>query len=409
MARVAKRQLKEDKFISTTAKLSILLNEHWRKIAGVIAGLIVIVGALVLHHRYIMNRNETAARSLSKARSLLAEAESALESEGKTESTTEKYEKAKARFREVSQKGGHDYTISEALFYSAKCSYQLGKYDEAIPIFQSVTDKYPKSMFALYARKGVGQCYEQLGSDEHLRKAIQQYDRLSSYPETYDAWEAFVDKGRCYEKLGEWEQAIVAYKTIVDKFRWNVQSAIQAKCKTLVQKARDVISKYEATLGKGRMGKIPHTPGRSDSDFARFIDEANVYETQEQWFEVLRMYDKAIFSQKEAWSQEKLQGEGARMLQEASDALRQYEDLSAGVIKDISSGRKYEEQEDWDNALRHYRRAASFDFLPGMDLFEEAQFRIDWINSIEKPRVRDSGTSGQGDKGTGDGKTPLGE
>ena len=72
------------------------------------------------------------------------------------------------------------------------------------------------------------------------------------------------------------------------------------------------------------------------------------------------------------------------MLQDASDSLKNYEELSANAIKNISSGRKSEKQGDWDGALRFYRRAAQFDFLPGMDLFEEAQLRIDWINSVEK-------------------------
>jgi len=85
------------------------------------------------------------------------------------------------------------------------------------------------------------------------------------------------------------------------------------------------------------------------------------------------------------------------VLQDASNTLKEYEDLSADVIKDISSGRKYEKQEDWDNALRYYRGAVQFDFLPGMDLFEEAQFRIDWINSVEKPRMAVSDQQEQAD------------
>ena len=154
MARIAKRQLKEDKLISTTAKLSIFLNEHWKEIAGVIVGIIVIVGALLLYFNYTASRNEAAARILREARNLFAEAESALESDGKAESTVEKYEKAKAKFQEVSHKGGHGYTISEALFYSAKCAYQLGEYSEAVSAFQSVVDKHSKSIFALYAQRG---------------------------------------------------------------------------------------------------------------------------------------------------------------------------------------------------------------------------------------------------------------
>lgn len=374
MARITKRQLKEDKLVSTTAKLSTFLNEHWQEIAVVIVGVVVLVGALLLYYNYKTGKNEEAAEGLREARSLFAEAEAALESDGKAESTIEKYGKAQVKFQEVLRESGHDYTISEALFYSARCFYQLGEYDEAISSFQSVIDEYPKSIFALYARKGIGQCYEQLGGDDNLRKAIQQYDELSRYPETYITLRAFVDKGRCHEELKEWEKATAAYSSIVDKFRRNVESAIQAESKALVQKATDVISKYELALGKGQ----------SDSDFAELVDRAKAYESQEQWFEALKMRDRAVFSRKKDWGEEKASGEHGQVLQDASDTLKEYEDLSADAIRNISSGRKYEKQGDWDNALRYYRGAVQFDFLPGMDLLEEAQFRIDWIESIEQ-------------------------
>ena len=375
MAKITKKRIKEDKLISTTAKISIFINEHWKEIAGAIAVIVVIIGGLILYHGHTTSRNERAARSLREAKILFAEAEAALDSEGKIESTIQKYEKARAKFNEVSL-SGHSYTIGEALFYSAKTSYQLGKYDEAISAFQKVIDKYPKSMFAFYARKGVGQCYEQLGGNENLRKAIQQYSQLSTYPETYITLKAVLDKGRCYEKLDELNQATTAYQVIVDKFKHKTELAIQAKSLSCVQKAKDVISKYETALGKSP----------SDSDIARFLDKAKAYEIdgQEQWFEALKMYDKAIFSRKEYWSQQKASGEQGHILQDASNALGEYENLSTNVIKNISMGRRDEKQGNWDNALRYYQRATQFDFLPGVDLFEEAQLQIDWINSVEK-------------------------
>ncbi len=376
MARITKRQLKEDKLLSTADKLSAFLNQHWKQIVGVIAGIIVVIGSIVLYSAYTTGKEEKAARILSQARVLFTEAESILENEGKTESAIEQYEQAKVKFQEASQKGGHSYTSSEASFYLAKCSYQLGNYDAAIPVFQKVVNKHSKDIFAVHAQRGIGQCYEQLDGDENLRKAIQQYDLLSRYPETYITLGAAIDKGRCYERLGEWDQAVAAYKIITDKFKWQVESVIKARSKSLVQEAKDVISKYEAALGKDQ----------SIADFETYVSKAGEYEKtgQEQWFEALKMYDKAIFSRKEYWSQQKTSGEHSQMLRDASDSLKNYEALATNAIKSISAGRKFEESGDWDNALRYYRRAAQFDFLPGMDLFEEAQLRIDWINAVEK-------------------------
>ncbi len=58
MARIAKRQLKQDKLVSTTATVSVFLKEHWKNIAGAIAAIVVIVGALLLYSNYRTQRNE---------------------------------------------------------------------------------------------------------------------------------------------------------------------------------------------------------------------------------------------------------------------------------------------------------------------------------------------------------------
>jgi tetratricopeptide (TPR) repeat protein len=372
MVRTRKRQLKEDKLVSTTAKISIFLSKNWKKIVSVAAIIFVLVGALFLYRGLITGRNERAARILSEAKASFAEAESALESEGKTPSVFKQYEEAKAEFQEVIENGGHKYTITEALFYSAKCSYLLDKYDEAIFGFQKVVSKYPGSMFKVYAQKGMAQCYEQIGDEENLGKAIGYYDELSRGPENYITLNAFIDKGRCYEKLRKWDDAIAAYQVIVDKFKGNMESAVQAISRDCVQKAKEVISKYESAVGKA-------------SSHSEFTTLANEKVDQGQWFEALKIYDKAIFSLKGYWDQQKVSGEYNQMLEDASKALRDYEDLSRDVIRNVSIGRKSEAREDWSNALMFYRRALKqLDFMPTRDMFEEAQFRIDRINLVEK-------------------------
>lgn len=182
-----------------------------------------------------------------------------------------------------------------------------------------------------------------------------------------------MDKGRCYEKLGQWEQAVAEYESITDKFKQNVEAAIQTKSKTLAQTAKDVISKYEIALGGGL----------ASDDFAKFVDKAKAFEGKKQWFEALKAYDEAIASQKRLWS-EKSVGEYSREIQNATNALSEYEDSSAGIITTIIAGKRLEEKDDWDGASRYYSRAVDFDFQPDSGLFEKAQFRIYWINSMER-------------------------
>ena len=372
MARTTRKR-KEDVLVSTTAKVSIFLSKQWKWIVSVVAVITIIVGAILLYSNYITGRNEGAARRFNEAKALYDEAVTALGTEGKAETATEKFESARTEFQEVYQKGGHRDTVSKAWFYSAKCSYQLGRYDEAIAAFQTFVDKYPRSILAFQVQKAMANCYEQLGGDENLGKAIQQYDEVLRAAETHATLEAHLDKGRCHEKLGEWNQAISTYEIITDRFKRNVELAIQTKSRDLVKAARNVIAKYETSLGSGQ----------ADTDHAKFVAEAQAFEGKDQWFEALKAYDKAIFAQKKYWS-EKALGDYSREMQNASDTLRKYEEETTGVINYIISGKKLEEQGDWDGALRYYIRAVTFNFLPGMDLFEKAQFRIYWINSVEK-------------------------
>ncbi|MBD3184270.1 tetratricopeptide repeat protein [Candidatus Poribacteria bacterium] len=363
MVRVTKNQLKEDKLISTTARISAFISENWQKIIAVIAGVIVIIAAIALYSNYITGKNEKAARLLTEAREIYSNAETALSEDGITESTKEEFEEARIKLQEIPKVGGHDHTITEALFYSAKSSYYLGRYNEAISDFQKIVKKYSDSVFAPYSQRAIGQCYEQLDGSDNLRKAIQQYEKLSRNPESYINLLAYIDKGRCYENLGEWDKALESYKFIADRFKWNVESAIQAKAMSSVQKAKDVISKYESVAGK-------------NSSYDNLIKLAGQKESQKQWLEALEIYDRIIYSQKENWSQQNAS--------EAARALQEYEKLSSTIINNIRTGKKYQEEGNWESALRYYQRSVDFDFIPGTDLYEKSQSRIDWINSVEK-------------------------
>ena len=163
MAKITRRQIKEDKLLSTTAKFYVYLNKYWKQIVGVVAVAIILVAAISVFYRYTVNRNERASLKLIDAMTFFSEAEMAFGGDDEDGSATEKYEKAMTKFEEILKGGGRDQTISEALFYSAKCSYRLGKYSEAISTFEKVISKYPKNILAFYSQGGTGQCYEQIG------------------------------------------------------------------------------------------------------------------------------------------------------------------------------------------------------------------------------------------------------
>jgi tetratricopeptide (TPR) repeat protein len=372
MAKIKNKQIKEDKLVSTTTKLSIYIEENWKKLAGIAGIIIVVIAAIIVYFSYTANRNAKASLILSEAVKLYTEAESAIQKDGNIESTISKYETAKAKFKEAIDHGGKASIISEAIFLSARCSFQAGKYNEAISEYDKFIKKYPKSQNAISAKDAIAKSYMQMGDNESIRKAIQYYDEISKYPESYITVDAILSKGLCYEKLGEKDNAINAYKVVVDRFKVKTENAIQEKAKTVVEKAKDAIKKYQDALGSSA----------SDANFKSLLEKAQSLEKgkQEKWFDTLLAYDKAILARNEYWQQQSVSAGSSSKLKEAEKALREYEEQSLNLIKSVNSGRKYEAQGDWDTALSYFSRAVEFTFLPVRDMYIKAQNKIDLLN-----------------------------
>jgi tetratricopeptide (TPR) repeat protein len=372
MAKVIKKKIKEDKLVSTTTKLALFFEENWKKIAGIAGAIIIVIAAIIAFYGYTNSKNAKASMILSEAMKLYDTAETAMGKDGNIPTTLNKYETAKAKFQEVVQYGGNSSIISEATYFSARCSYQAGKYNEAISDYEKFMKKYPKNPNAIAARDGIAKSNVQMGDNESLRKAIQYYDELSKYPESYITIDAFMNKGMCYEKLGENDQALAAYKVIVDRFKVKVDAEIQSNSKIIVEKAKDVIKKYEELLGSSA----------SDANFKSLLEKAQSLEKgkQEQGFETLLAYDKVILSRNEYWQQQAVTASDSNKIKEAEKALREYETQSLDMIRSVGMGQKYIAQGDWDTALRYYGRIIDFNFLPAREMYEKAQSNIDLIN-----------------------------
>ncbi len=374
MARLKKKQVKEDKLVTTVEKLSIFLTEHWKKLALAGIGIVVIVGIIIGVYTYTVSKNDKAVSIINEALTLFEQAETAMSKDGNNTSTIGKYDTAKAKFQEAIQNGGNKNIISKALLYSAVCSYKAKKYNEAITDYEKILKKYSKGEYVVLAKDGIAKSYEQMGDQESLKKAIQIYDELSKYPESYLTVSAIISKGRCYEKLGDYGQALSSYEAIIDRFRQKLESAVQIKSKSTVELAKTVISKYQSALGND-----------SDANFKSLLENAKSLEKskQNQWFSTLLAYDKAILAREGYW-QNQSSTASSKKLKEAEKALIEYRNESDDLIKNITTAKKYEGLGDWDSAVQYYSRALEFNFLPSRDMYEEALDRINYINLTKK-------------------------
>jgi hypothetical protein len=378
MARLTKKQIKEDKLVTTVEKISIFMTAQWKKLAGAGIGIIVIIALIIGIHAYSVSKNDKTVSIINEAATLYENAESAMSKDGNKPSTLSKYETAKAKFQEAIQNGGNKNIVGKALIYSALCSYQAGKYTDAIADYEKILKKYPKGETAISARDGIAKSHEQIGDEASLRKAVQYYDELSKYPESYLTLAALLGKGRCYEKLGDQEQALSNYKMVVEKFKQKVASAAQLKSKSVVELAKTAISKYQSALGNG-----------SDENFKSLLGKAESLEKgkQDQWFEALLAYDKAILAKDEYWQSQSstaADSKESKKIKEAEKALLEYRNQSAELIKNISIGHRFEGSGDWNSALTYYDKSLDFNFLPTKDMYENAQDRTDSINLSKK-------------------------
>ncbi|MGB9596612.1 MAG: tetratricopeptide repeat protein [Candidatus Poribacteria bacterium] len=374
MARLKKKQVKEDKLVTTVEKMSIFLTEHWKKLVLAGIGIVAIVGILIGIYTYTVSKNDKTVSIINEAVSLFEQAESAMSKDGSKPSTISKYDTAKAKFQEAIQNGGNKNIISKALLYSAVCSYKAKKYNESITDYEKILKKYSKGEYVVLAKDGIAKSYEQIGDQESLKKAIQIYDELSKYPESYLTVSAMLSKGRCYEKLGDQAQALSAYKAVVDKFRQKVESAVQTKSKSVIELAKSAISKYQSSLGND-----------SDANFKSLLENARSLEKgkQNQWFSVLLAYDKAILAKEQYW-QSQSSTASSKKIKEAEKALIEYKNEADELIKNVTTAKRYETSGDWDSAIQYYNKALEFDFLPTRNMYEEAQDRIDYINLTKK-------------------------
>lgn len=374
MAKISKKQIKEDKFSLFITKLSIFFTTHWKKIVIIASAAIIVIVGIISAVQYTLWRNNQASLLLSEGLKLYEEAEGSTENDPKAISS--KYESARLKFDESYEKGGTKSTRTQALFYSAKCLYNMGKYNDAIARFKELVDKYPKSILAPSAKLLIAESYEQLSDDVSLRKAIEVYDELSKGPESFASVKALIAKARCHEKLGEKEQAITLYKAVIDKFRAKIEEAIEDKSKTFVEKAKDVISKYEKALGKDP----------SDTNYNSLIERAKALEKSKElkWFDLLKLYDQAIFSKTEGWYKSGTSDESSKPVQEAIKALQEYQDQTLNFIKNVSAGKMYEAKGDWDNALKKYDSAIEFNFLPDKDMYEDALACLSLLGASNK-------------------------
>lgn len=185
MARLSRRELKEDKFISEFEETLLFLEESWEMLLALVLVVVIGAGALVGWWWYADRQEHLASRALSQALETYAAPIRLNPGDlppgypgPSFSSQKEKYETAQKEFAELRQKFARTSVGGIAKHYEALCLWQLGRQTEALKLLEEASQAADPERAAL-ARLHLASIYQKLGRIEQAR---QLYQRLTENP-----------------------------------------------------------------------------------------------------------------------------------------------------------------------------------------------------------------------------------
>ena len=374
--RLNKDEIQEDKFIEFVLQCYTFLKDNVRTISISLA--VVIIG-LVSYIVYTHNQEKKYAeasvnfndviQTYKDAETDFLDVSTPSESQDETSDETEIEKVTLADAAEKQQQFFEKYPnttfADKARFNYAKSLYYQGNYPEARVEFEKVanTDKPENQLYALYAQKAIGNCYEQEGE---YAKAITAYDQRE-FPDASQidpAIRQFVitsakyNQALCHEQLNAIEDAKATYKDIIDEFQTTLNVEIEKKSSKLIKDAKSVVTIIETPL-----------------DLAK----AEQLEADELYFDSLVAYTDTIRAYKVE------QDIAGGLLTDVRKRIRTFEEVATTAINNIQSARRSEKSGYLSSALSVYDRVIGFDtFGLNSRLYEHALLNYDRLTLTEK-------------------------
>ncbi len=200
--RLTRREIKEDKFVTTYAKVTKYLEEHNKLVIGACAAVVVIILAT-----YLMRAGRSAAEG--KAAVELARGAAAYERLDLTAATD--------ILRTAVEDYGGTKNGALALLHLGNVLYDKGEFSEARKCFAKAARKLRGIEFlAAAASAAVGQCFEQ--EQDYLQAARRYGEVAKGHAKDPYAPKYFLDAARCYALAGRKEQAEQLLKLLLDKY-----------------------------------------------------------------------------------------------------------------------------------------------------------------------------------------------
>ncbi|HEQ98896.1 MAG TPA: hypothetical protein ENO22_06100 [candidate division Zixibacteria bacterium] len=221
MARLTKRQMKEDKFVTGLLKSQEYFNRNRTQILLGIAGLIVVILVAVLLIANARSSEQAAQNQYGDASMAVREFFNTFEMDqnqdgipdGNLDSALTILSSAKAEFEGILQQHGGSDMAKFATFYLGSISFKLGDYAEAEKYYRMFLDKYHISEgFEAAAKMGLAGCKEALRDFEGAGMLYMEV--AEDYPDFPQKLDVLRKAAINLAQAGLNDQALMAFKLL---------------------------------------------------------------------------------------------------------------------------------------------------------------------------------------------------
>ena len=197
--RLTRREIKEDKLVTYTYKVTDFLNKNSKLVTGV--GVAIVLIAIVA---VMMVRSKKQAEQLASAK--MAEAMIYYDQMN--------YDKAIPLFKDVIDKYDGTKSAGFATFYLANSYFNKKEYDKAKTYYKKYLDDYgDDDLMASSSLAGIASCLDAQGKTE---AAAQKFlEAAHKYPRVFSAPDNLFNAALAYQKLGQKDKA----RTILEEIR----------------------------------------------------------------------------------------------------------------------------------------------------------------------------------------------